>query len=99
MNKPLTANVYTLAKFLFCSLPLASKLLYVMNFYPIPKNIQIDIQKSIFQYLNFPLKVIIISQKEMWKTKVNGGIKLVNVQLKSETAKTKWLIEKAQKIQ
>ena len=29
----------------------------------------------------------------MWKTKYNGGIKLVNIQLKSETCKEKWLME------
>ena len=40
---------------------------------------------------------IIIKQsrcfKEMWKTKRNGGCKLINNQVKSETSKAKWLME------
>ena len=29
----------------------------------------------------------------MWKIKKNGGCKLVNIQVKSETSKAKWLME------
>ena len=29
----------------------------------------------------------------MWRLKTNGGIKLVNVQIKSEVSKVKWLID------
>ena len=29
----------------------------------------------------------------MWKIKTNGGCKLVNIQVKSETSKAKWLME------
>ena len=72
---------------------LASKMIYAIKFYPIPKNFQKEIQNSIFQYINFPNKVITISQKEMWKIKLNGGCKLVNIQVKSETSKAKWLME------
>ena len=72
---------------------LASKLIYALKFYPIPTNDQKNIQNSIFEYLNYPQKVITISQKEMWKTKVHGGIKLVNIQVKSESMKVKWLME------
>ena len=50
-------------------------------------------QKAIFDYINFPNQVITISQAEMWKTKTKGGIKLINIQIKSETAKAKWLLE------
>ena len=72
---------------------LASKLVYAIKFYPIPLNIQQDIQNSIFNYFNFPRKVITIGQRETWKTKQNGGCKLVNIQIKSETSKAKWLME------
>ena len=34
-----------------------------------------------------------IGQEEMWKMKKNGGIKLINIQLKSETTKAKWIID------
>ena len=74
---------------------LASKLFYAMKFYPIPQKFQKEIQDSIFDFVNFPNKVITVSQKEMWKIKINGGIKLVNVQVKSATSKAKWLLEMA----
>ena len=72
---------------------LASKLIFATKFYVIPANIQKGIQKSIFDFINFPNKVITISQHEMWKTKTQGGIKLMNIKIKSETAKAKWLID------
>ena len=50
-------------------------------------------QESIFNFVNFPQKIITIAQKEMCKVKKLGGIKLINMQIKSETSKAKWLIE------
>ena len=72
---------------------LASKLIYAIKFYPLPEIFQKQIQDSIFQYINFPLKVITIGQKETWKTKTYGGCKLANIQIKSETSKAKWLMD------
>ena len=72
---------------------LASKLIYAIKFYPIPLNIQKKMQQAIFQYINFPNRLVTISQSEMWKTKEQGGIKLINIQLKSEIAKAKWLVD------
>ena len=72
---------------------LASKLVYAIKFYPIPLKFRNEIQESIFKYINFPNRVITIGQKEMWKIKKNGGCKLVNIQVKSETSKAKWLME------
>ena len=37
--------------------------------------------------------MITIAQKETWKIKSQGGLKLINMQIKSETSKAKWLIE------
>ena len=76
---------------------LASKLVYAMKFYPIPQNLQNEIQNAITQFVNFPNRVNTISQKEMWKIKLNGGCKLVNVQIKSETSKARWMMEMATK--
>ena len=76
---------------------LASRLVYSIKFYPIPKIFQDDIQNAIFGFVNYPKKVITIGQKEMWKIKRNGGCKLVNIQIKSETSKAKWLMEIASK--
>ena len=72
---------------------LASKLIYAIKFYPLPELLQKQIQDTIFQYINFPLKVITIGQKETWKTKTNGGCKLANIQIKYETSKAKWLMD------
>ena len=78
---------------------LASKLVYAIKFYPIPLPFQKEIQSSISQFVNFPNKTNTISQKEMWKIKTYGGCKLVNVQIKSETSKAKWLMEMVTKPQ
>ena len=72
---------------------LASKLIYAIKFYPLPAKFQKEIQDSIFHYINFPLKVVTIGQREIWKIKLNGGCKLANIQIKSETSKAKWLMD------
>ena len=72
---------------------LASRLVYAMKFYPIPKSLQQEVQNGILSYMTFPNKFNTIAQKEMWRNKNDGGLKLVNIQLKSETCKAKWLIE------
>ena len=56
---------------------------------------RIALQQEIFNYVNFPRKVITISQKEMQKLKTQGGIKLLNLEVKSMAPKVKWLIEMA----
>ena len=37
--------------------------------------------------------MITIAQQEMWKTLPSGGIKLMNIEVKSQTSKVKWLVE------
>ena len=72
---------------------LASKLIYALKFYSIPKDMQKTIQVNIFSFVNFPQKVVTISQAEMWKLKLHGGLKLVNIDTKSNASKVKWLID------
>ena len=87
---------FTLSKFgkaRVAEMFLASKLVYAIKFYPIPEKFRKEAQDAIFKYFNFPNKVITIGQKETWKIKPNGGCKLVNIQVKSETSKAKWLME------
>ena len=72
---------------------IASKLVYVIKFYVIPKDMEKKLRQDIFQFINHPHRVTTIAQKEMWRLKENGGIKLVNVQIKSEVSKAKWLID------
>ena len=72
---------------------IASTLVYAMKFYTIPKHLEKQLRTDIRDFMNFPLSVKTIAQKEMWRLKVHGGLKLVNVQIKSQISKAKWLIE------
>ena len=56
---------------------------------------ELSLRSQILDFINYPLKTNTISQKEMWRPKEKGGIKLPNVQFKSQVAKAKWLIELA----
>ena len=71
---------------------LASKLVYAMNFYPLPSGTMNDLQKKFYQFVKFPEKANAIAQKEMWKVHEQGGIKLINLEVKSQSAQAKWLI-------
>ena len=66
---------------------------YAAKFYPIPQDIVKKIQTSLFEYFNFPRKVITVSQEECYKLREDGGAKLINVQARSEALKVKWLVE------
>ena len=70
-----------------------SKLVYAIKFYKIPKEVECKFRSDIFDFINYPKKVKTIAQKEMWRPKDQGGIKLVNIQIKSEISKVKWLME------
>ncbi len=72
---------------------IASKLVYAMKFYVIPNHIEKKLRQDIFQFINHPNRTTTVAQKEMWRLKEKGGIKLVNVQMKSEVSKAKWLID------
>ena len=72
---------------------IASKLVYAIKFYKIPKEVESKFRSDIFDYINYLKKVKTIAQKEMWRPKDQGGIKLVNIQIKSEISKVKWLME------
>ena len=76
---------------------LASKLIYAIKFYPFPAHLQKKIQDDIFSFVKFPQKVVTVSQAEMWKIKSQGGLKLINIDIKSNTSKIKWLIDIASK--
>ena len=55
------------------------------------------IQDNIFSFVNFPQNVVTISQAEMWKVKSHGGLKLINIEVKSDVSKVKWLIDMVSK--
>ena len=70
----------------------ASRLWYAARFYCIPPEQDLALQKAFTEYINFPLKKNTVNQGELQKLKVDGGLKLVNIKLKSEASKIKWLM-------
>ena len=72
---------------------LASTLVYAIKFYKIPTDMQKELCENIYNFIKFPEKAKTISQEEMWRLKNNGGIKLVNIKVKSEISKAKWLVD------
>ena len=90
--KPL--QLPTLAKARVIEIYHASKLFYALNFYSIPQTVEKDITEAFMDYLTFPKKGKIpqISRNEMEKLRLDGGLKLINIGLKSQTPKAHWLI-------
>ena len=72
----------------------ASKLFYASNFYPIPPDKEKEVADAFKDYITFPKKGNIpqVSRKEMEKLRLDGGLKLINIALKSQTPKVHWLI-------
>ncbi len=71
----------------------ASKLWYAASFYNIPAYMKKELQDSFFQYINFPHSTATVSQAEMKKLRLHGGVKLIDIQTKTDTYKVKWLME------
>ena len=89
--KPL--KLPTLAKARVIEIYHASPLWYAATFYPIPLKCETEINKSFIDYITFPKnKKNEISKMEMQKLRKNGGIKLIQTKIKSETPKIEWLI-------
>ena len=70
----------------------ASRLWYAAQFYPLPAAMEKALQQRFFDYVNYPQKVT-ISQAEMQKLRAHGGAKLVNITVKSEASKIRWLMD------
>ena len=86
-------SLCTLAKARVIEIFLASKLWYAASFYNIPKAMLIDMQKSFFEFIKFPRQSTTISQDEMKKLRLDGGAKLIDIDVKSEAYRICWLIE------
>ena len=71
----------------------ASRLWYAANFYPIPTDILRQITEDFWTYINYPSKKITVSKDEATKLREDGGLKLVDIQIKSTASKVKWLME------
>ena len=71
----------------------ASRLWYAATFYNIPVSMVKDLQDSFFEYINFPHSTVTVSQAEMKKLRLHGGVKLVDIQTKTDTYRVRWLME------
>ena len=70
----------------------ASKLFFASCFYPIPPGVDKEVSEAFVDYIKFPKEKNNVSKKEMEKLRTFGGIKLINLKLKSETPKIHWLM-------
>ena len=72
----------------------ASRLWYAATFYPIPRQIAKDLQLAFKDYVNFPRhNNPTVSESEMKKLRLDGGIKLIDIQTKVETSRSMWLMD------
>ena len=70
----------------------ASRLWYAARFYAIPGHQSEILQRAFLEYINHPHKQTLVNQRECMKLKRDGGIKLINIQCKSEASKIQWLL-------
>ena len=70
----------------------ASRLWYAINFYPLPAGMKRELQNAFREYVNFPRQPT-ISENELKKLRLHGGIKLIDIQVKLETYRSMWLID------
>ena len=86
-------NISPIGKARTTEIFIASTLVYAIKFYKIPDETAKQVQNEIFDFVNFPQRTKTIEQKEMWRLRESGGIKLPNIRVKSQISKVKWLIE------
>ena len=72
----------------------ASKLFYALNFYTLPPDFEKDISAVFMDYITFPKNGTApqVSRSEMEKLRLDGGLKLINITIKSQTPKVHWLV-------
>ena len=70
----------------------ASRLWYASSFYPVPERYKKDLQKCFKDYANFPRSPT-VSESEMKKLRLDGGIKLIDIQTKLEASRCLWLFD------
>ena len=82
-----------LAKARVLEIFIASKLWYAARFYAMPLAFCKKVQKLFFDYINYPRPVPTVSQQELIKLRLDGGIKLIDIATKSHVSKCMWLIQ------
>ena len=80
-----------LAKSRIIEIFFASKLWYASRFYPIPSSITVHVQKLFTDFINWPYKRVTVARSELFKLRLDGGLKLIHVESKSLASKIMWL--------
>ena len=70
----------------------ASRLWYACAFYPLPESAKKNLQTAFIDFVNFPRSKT-VSEVEMKKLRLHGGIKLIDIQTKIDTYRAMWLID------
>ena len=70
----------------------ASRLWYACTFYPLPQCLKKDLQLAFLDFVNFP-RTKTVSEVEMKKLRLDGGIKLIDLQTKIDTYRVMWLFD------
>ena len=82
-----------LAKARILEIFIASRLWYAARFYAMPPDFTKQVQKLFFDYINYPRPLANVSQQELIKLRLDGGIKLIDIATKSSVSKCMWLIQ------
>ena len=88
-----TFSLSKMAKARVLEIFIASKLWYAARFYAMPPAFTKQVQKMFFDYINYPRLGPTVSQQELIKLRVDGGIKLIDIATKSRVSKCIWLIQ------
>ena len=72
----------------------ASRLWYAISFYPLQTNIKHELQRAFKDYVNFPQhNNPTVAEDEMKKLRLDGGIKLIDIQTKLEAYRATWMLD------
>ena len=72
---------------------IASRLWYAAPFYAMPVDFLKKVQTMFFDFINYPRQSASVSQRELIKLRLDGGIKLIDVATKASVSKCMWLIQ------
>ena len=72
---------------------ISSKLWYAAKFIEIPTSFVNKFQKLLNDFIIYPHKANMIATDELYKLRTDGGIKLINIDLKAQASKIKWLTQ------
>lgn len=70
----------------------ASRLWYATTFYPLTADMKKELHNAFRDYVNFPRHAT-VSETELKKLRLDGGIKLIDIQVKLETYRSMWLMD------